>query len=233
MPWSTVLVVLLIALVLLGAPVLKRRHRDRWTRELAAARGWTWQARDDSIAARYAGVPFEWGRSRRSTHVMTGRHDGRDVVVFDHQFTSTDEQGRRPTTYDFSVVALAAAPTSPYLQVSPRTFFTPEAGSPQDSSIPTGDPAFDRAFRVEGPDRDFAAAVLVEAVRAFTADHPKLSWSLRDGTLLVVEKGEHTPTVLDLHLDYADGLLDRIPDEAWPAGPLPRRAADGPGDHGA
>jgi hypothetical protein len=211
-------VVALIGLVL----YLAWRAEQKRIAELqayAARRGWHYTERDDSWHRTFHGSPFDSGHDRQSTKVLTGTHDGRQAAVFDFVYhtteTSTDANGNRHSreeAHRFNVVALALGAATPGLSVSPEGAFGRLLGRMFNSDIELESDEFNRAFTVNADDRKFAFDVLHPRMMELLLQHRDTAWRIDQGWLLVVERGTYEIPDVELRLDFADRLLDELPD---------------------
>ena len=230
-----VLVIGGIALVALVAYLAWKAEQQRIAevQAWAAARGWTYTARDDSWHRTFAGAPFTSGHDRRSTKVLTGPHDGRRAAVFDFVHhtteTSTDAQGHtrsREVAHWFNVVAVSLGAATPGLSVSPEGVFSRLVGRMFNRDIELESEDFNRAFTVTSDDRRFAFDVLHPRMMELLLRHPDTAWRIDQGWLLTVESGKYDLPIVERRLDFADAILDGLPDflrrqYGIPAGPEP------------
>lgn len=95
-----------VVLVLVGALfVSKLATLAVWARR----RGWTYAARDGSLATRFDGVPFGTGFRRSARHVVRGRHRGRDVLAFEYIYKEKVRRGERERTITHQHLVVAVA----------------------------------------------------------------------------------------------------------------------------
>jgi hypothetical protein len=167
-------------------------------RAYAARRGWTYTDRDDSWHESFTGSPFDSGHNRRSTKVLHGSHDGRESVVFDFVYhtteTSTDSNGRTSSheeAHRFNVVALSLGAATPGLSVSPEGAFGRLLGRMFNSDVELESEEFNRAFTVHADDRKFAFDVLHPRMMELLLQHRDTAWRIDRGWLLVVERGSY------------------------------------------
>ncbi len=185
----------------------------------AASRGWAYTPRDDTWHERFNGSPFHSGHGRRSTKILTGPHDGRQASVFDFVYhtteTSTDAQGHtrtREVSHRFNVVALALGAMTPGLAVSPEGVFGRLIGRMFNNDIELESEEFNRAFTVNSEDRKFAFDVLHPRMMELLLQHRDTAWRIDQGWLLTVENGSYEIPDVERRLDFADRLLDSMPD---------------------
>ena len=211
----------LVALVgFLGYLAAKKRREE--LSALAAQRGWSYTARDDSWADRFDDAPFGLGHNRQASNILQGTYDGRGFVAFDFVYHTTETtSGPNNTTttheqsHDFSIIALGTGVVFPHLRVSPEGMVKRFFGRLTNSDIELESEEFNRAFTVNCEDRKFATDVLHPRMMEYLLTLRELSWDLRNGSLVVAEPGRHSVAQLDQSLSAIDGILDRIPDFVW------------------
>ncbi len=217
-------VALMVALVVVSTLSARRRRHDLQT--FAAARGWTYAERDDSLPDRFQGRPFGTGRSRDAVNVVRGVVDDRPMVAFDYSYVTTGTTpgaGADPggphttdnTTHAFSVVALDTGFAMPGLAVTPAGLWSRLARSLTGRGVDVGDAAFDHAFTVSCPDKSLALEVLHPAMRSLVLQWPDLAWRFEAGSVLAVRPGHQDPTGIDATVAALGAILDQVPDAVW------------------
>ena len=193
----------------------KRRREE--LAALAAARGWTLTPRDDSLVRRFDGRPFGQGTGRHADNVLRGEHDGRAMVAFDYQYTTTSGTGdnRTSDTHHYSVVALSMGALLPALSVMPEGMFGRMVGRLTNTDIELESEAFNRAFTVRCPDRKLAFDVLHPQTMQLLLRWPDLGWRFEGDSMLVVTLGRHSVEEVEARLGVMDAILDGIPDFVW------------------
>lgn len=187
-------------------------------RAWAGARGWHYVERDDSWEHRFPGAPFDSGHNRQCHKVLTGQHDGRQAVVMDFVYhtteTSTDANGhtrRREVKHWYGVVALAVGADTPELAVAPEGFLGRVVGRLLNSDIELESEDFNRAFTVRCEDRRFASDVLHPRMMELLLTHPDTAWRLAGGWLVTAERGTYSLPDVEGRLAFADRVLDAFP----------------------
>ena len=191
-----------------------RRHREV-LQQLAAARGWSWTARDDSWADRFDGTPFGTGDRRRARNVLRGTYAGRQLVAFDYSFVTatTDGNGqRRTTTHCFTVCALALPAPVPRVQVTPASFLTRALRL---TDVPLESEEFNRRYRVATDHPRFAYDVLHPRAMAGLLAAPALNLRLAGTEALSWDGGRTTPADLLARLEVLSRLVDGVPAYVW------------------
>ncbi len=200
-PFALIPVVLLVAGVLAyfaWQQDVKRRHAIA---ALAVGKGLTY-SRHDHVGIN-AHHPFKlWvkGDERKWENVVSGTIDGRDVLLFDYQYTevSRDAEGNRSTTtYKFfCAVAPLDATFVPGLQLAPETLLSKLRDRTGFRDLQLESEEFNRRFEISCRNQQFAYAFL---------DARMQNWLLSLPTDLQFE-------VLGQHVLVAG---KRIPPEAW------------------
>lgn len=201
--------------------VAAKKRRETFA-AVAAQRGWTYTARDDSWAERFDGPPFGQGHGRRAGNVLQGTHDGRSFVAFDYVYrtteTSTGANGQTTSheeSHDYSIVAVTTQAVLPHLQVTPEGMFGRWVGRLTGSDIELESEQFNRAFTVRCEDRKFATDFLHPRMMEYLLTLPRMGWDLRNGTLMFASPGQHSIPQVDGMLVAIDGILDRVPTFLW------------------
>ncbi len=169
--------------------------------QLAASKGLMYSRHDHvGIPQRHPFKLWVKGDERKWENVVSGTLDGRDVVLFEFQYTeiSRDSEGKQQRrTYRFQgAIAPIEGAFCPGLQVGPENLLTrlkDKAGF-RDLELESED--FNRRFEVEANDRRFAYAFL---------DARMMNW------LLATPKGLRFE-VLGQHVMV---IGDRIPVDQW------------------
>lgn len=212
---SALVIIGIVGFVVTG--VVSRRRRRQAIAATAAAREWTYQEVDRSLVDLYPGPPFDQGARRRVTNVVRGRYDGRDLLAFDHSYTTFDHSGSNTTSeqHEHSVVALSLGATFPPLSVSSEgslsRLFTGFFGT----DLELGDTAFDDAFRVSTDDPSYAREVLVPEVRTALLRHPELTWRFEQDALLTIRAGHHGADQIEPVVQALSEAVAAIPDRVW------------------
>jgi hypothetical protein len=203
-------------LVAYGSHLAAKQRRVGMAR-LAASRGWTYVARDDSWVDRFRGEPFGTGFDQKALNVVRGVHDRRKFVAFDYWYSTREGSGksRRTVRHVASVIAISTTGVLPHLSVMPEHLISRFLGRLTGSDIELESEQFNRAFTVTCPDRKFATDVIHPRMMELLLTTPELGWSLTSGTLMVATEGEHGVARIDGVLAAIDRIIDLIPDFVW------------------
>jgi hypothetical protein len=206
-----------IALVLVVVGVIQAKKRREAMAGFAASRGWRFAASDDSLVNRFQGTPFGDGSGRRATNVVYGEHDGRAMVAFDYEYTTTSGTGenRQRTTHHWSVLAVSMGVLMPDLSVEPEGMLGRMIGRLTNTDIEMESEDFNRAFTVRSPSRKFAFDVLHPQMIEMLMRWPELGWRFEGDSMLVVRNGRHSIQEVDAKLTVMDAILDKIPEFVW------------------
>lgn len=213
-----VVAVLALGIAIAYLSYLAERKRREALQRFAASRGWTYVEQDDSLVHRFDGAPFGRGHGRRATNVLRGEHDGRPVVVFEYRYQETHSNGNKGTrtvTYRFTVYAVELGVRTPGLVIDPENMLERFAGRLLGSDIELESEEFNRAFRVNSPDRRFASAVLHPRMMEHLLRFRETAWRLEDDAMLLVEDGRYDPAGVDARLGMMDSVLDLVPEFVW------------------
>ena len=196
----------LVLIAFLGVLVYSRyehKKRARQLGRLASERDWRYTARNDGLASRFSGFPFDQYdgsrfllRRRSVRHVLTGQHRGRQFCCFEYRWKrarSSAHEGYVVSSVAHLIVAVAAPAHGPILQVVPsgplramgdaadrslvvRKLLGDDAVNHlRDLTSLTGSPSegFARDFLVSSNDERFAATVLNPKMTAWMLADPR------------------------------------------------------------
>lgn len=209
-----VVVVAVVAGVIAYRAAKKRREAMS---AYAAARGWSWVDRDDNVIGLFDGSPFGVGHGRHARNVIRGSHDGRPMVAFDYEFTTSSGSGRNrsSTTHHYSVIAVSAGVDLPDLAVTPQNLLNGFFGRLSNRDIELESERFNEAFVVTAGDRKFASDVVHPRMMELLLTRPDLAWRFEGGSIVTIERGQHQPATVDAALAHLDAILDSVPEFVW------------------
>ncbi|WP_183093000.1 hypothetical protein [Nocardioides stalactiti] len=210
----------LIGGVFVWAGVSTARARKRAAERMTAMSGyavqreWGFVPSDPTLVGRFAGPPFGRGQGQAANNVFRGRHEGREFLAFDHEFTTTSGSGKSRSTkhHFYSVVVLTLGLPTPGLSVVPTTTFGWLVNAVTGRDVEVGDLLFDQTFTVSSPSADFARDLLGPDVVQVALHHPELAWRFEGGAMLVIREGQHSPQEVEAKLHFMDAVLDRVPE---------------------
>lgn len=206
-----------VALILVVVGVIQAKKRREAMAAFAASRGWRYATHNQSLVDRFQGTPFGRGSGRAASNVIYGEHDGRPMVTFDYQYTTTSGSGkdRKSTTHHCSVLAMSMGVVMPALSVEPEGVFGRIIGRLTDTDIEMESEDFNRAFTVRCPSRKFAFDVLHPQMIEMLLQWPELGWRFERDSMLVIRNGRHSIEEVDAKIQVMDEILDKIPEFVW------------------
>jgi len=160
-----------------------RRHKKSIL-ALAARNQWTYEKYDQALPNSFWGTPFQHGHHRGAQDILRGRFDGRSVLIFHYrwQVGSFDDE----STYYIWVVSVEDLPAGlPALEVIRRRWSKHYASPQAGAEYRTGDPAFDKRFRVSTTHPQLAADVLDPDVRRLLMSWPDIPWRIEAPRLVM------------------------------------------------
>ena len=184
---------------------------ERW----AAENGWVHHGADPALTRRWRGAPFDEGRSRRATEVLTGPYEGRSALSFTYSWTTGS--GKESTTHSAHVVVLLLAASFPTLQLTPEGLGAKLAKVFGGQDIQLESDAFNRAWRVESSDLRFAHDVLHPRTmhRLLEADFERRFLRIEGDAILAWTGGRTVPDNVFPMLSRLAAVVDAVPDFVW------------------
>ncbi|GAA4128092.1 hypothetical protein GCM10022215_39230 [Nocardioides fonticola] len=209
--------VLLVGVLLAYLSYLAEKRRREALAAYAAGRGWSYTAADPALTRRFAGDPFGRGFGRRATNVIRGTHLDRRFTAFDYRYKERHGNGKesRTVTYRYCLTVVELGVWTPGLVVDPENFLERFAGRLFNTDIELESEDFNRAFRINSPDRRFASAVLHPRMMEHLMRFTEIAWRFEGDAMLLVEDGEYDPTGIDARLGVMDSILDLVPEFLW------------------
>ncbi|WP_062467326.1 hypothetical protein [Demequina maris] len=204
--------------VVAGAIAYQRAQQARLARlrAWAASRGWTWTARDDSVAELLGTRPFGMGDEREAREIITGSRDGRPFQAFRYVVVehSRDSKGRRRTTRDdYQVVWVTLPRGLPALRFAPDDAFQRVLTGLGWGDVDTESHEFNQRWRVSSRDDAYAHAILAPHV---IDELLRPAWAgatvvVEGRFVAVVRRGYPDLRTLDATLDRLEALTGTIP----------------------
>lgn len=209
----TFLIILGLLVVLSAAAfALGRRAgqaRRAATRTYAAARGFTYEASDNSDVDQPWGPPFDTEDRRGTAHVLTGDVGGRPVVSFEYTRVVGSGNGSRREVWAVAAVRLPGV--LPEVRVR-RQGVGPDAIAAYGvHPIALEGQQFNKTYSPIAHNRKTATDVLHPRMmeRLLDADAP--GFVIHGTDIVLVRKGPAAFDRLDADLAYLNGVVDRIP----------------------
>lgn len=214
-----VLAVLVVGAVLVFQHLAHRKKVAEFT-AYAGRRGWRYTEKDNDLAGRFEGRPFNIGHSRRARHVLRGTHRGREVVAFEYVYKETTGAGddRKTEVYHNTVVALPTPAPRPKLEVTREGFGRKLLGFIGIRDLQLESEEFNKTFLIDAEDDKFAYDILHPRMMEWMiADHRALNIPFRfeRADLLVWRVGEIKPAAVDELVEYVCDIIDRTPSFVW------------------
>lgn len=177
--------------------------------------------RDRTLAARYAALSrLHEGSDRYAFNVLSGTLEEHPITTFDFHYetSSTDEKGNTQTTHHhLHVIVLTLERTFPKLMITPEGILSKIAQAFGYDDIDFESNEFSRRFCVRSPDRkfayDFCNARMIELLLA----NPGLHVEVLDDSLALIYSGRMDPAKIELELDLARALRERMPEYLFTA----------------
>ncbi|OLT39038.1 hypothetical protein BJF85_07405 [Saccharomonospora sp. CUA-673] len=147
----------------------KRKTKNRYEK-LAKKRGWQYDASDSSLARKYRGEPFDWGRWDKAQHVFRGPWRKRQIEVFEYSaaIKENDRAGDEVTRRrQFQVVSLKIPGDFPEVHVEQRGVVGKISQKLGGGGLQTGDERFDAKYAVTTSHPEFASAILTDDMRSW------------------------------------------------------------------
>lgn len=208
-----IFIVIFVGALILGWFANKKRREA--AQAFAAARGWTYTAGVPALVRRWRSSPFGRGSSRHATNVLTGDFQGRHVVSFNYQYTVSS--GKSSTTYHFHVVALSLPAALPGLQLSPEGAGASIAKFFGGQDIRFESKAFNDAWRVQGPEGQFAYDFIHPRMmdRLMAPDALGRAITVEGADILLAVTGKQELEAIDYYVNLLYGIYDLIPRHLW------------------
>jgi hypothetical protein len=231
----------ILAIVLVGGVIgmwLRQVRRMRTVAAAAAARGWSFAERDDSLVHRFVGQPFGNGHSESCRCAIRGRLGGYKFTAFEYTYETTGYGGtgpdgqQQPTVdrHSLWVVALEGfALDLPVVSVSRKGLMRKLGAALGHTGFQTGDTAFDAVYTesIHGAPPEVLGRLLDPAVRAATlASAGSLGehgWRIESGALLTWFGGHTRLERLDAVVRGLAAICAAFPEEGLAPRPRPRR----------
>jgi len=202
--------VIAVAGVLIYRRWQARQHRAELVADVAAAKGWKYNAYEPGLVDKWTGDPFGRGEDQQARNVLRGTWDGRKFIAFDYSYQPfTVRSGKQP--WQFGVVVMQLPAGLPYLEVEHENLLG-DAFAPD---LRFESELFNRTFRVAAQDEKYARAVIHPRMMELLLDRGEIGWRISGEHLLGWYTGTHTPEDLDRRLHFLARIADLIPPFVW------------------
>lgn len=201
--------------LLFGFAILYQRYRVKVTKEWAARIGWTYVGSDPSLVGRWRGRPFDIGRSRRTSEVVTGTFQGRQAVSFVYRYTTGSGKNRSTTTHH--VVAISLPAYLPTLELTNEGLGAKVAKTFGGQDLEFESEAFNRRWRVEARDAKFAHDVIHPRLmeRLLRPDAVGLDLRIEGSDILCWKLGGSDLDAVAGRLAVMSAVADAVPRYIW------------------
>ena len=200
----------LLAVGLVMWSLWARARREKVLRAWAAEHDWTYEPLDRHMASSYQGLrPFGQGSARRCRHIVTGRYEGHEFVLFQYQYTV--QSGKSSHTYFFRVIDVQAPLAGHGLSIQKEHIGHKIADALGREDIDFESDEFSKRFWVQCDDRRFAYDVITPAMMEFLLPHDDWTLQWRGNRLLLHQSGTLEPQRAQEQLRLVAGFLERLP----------------------
>lgn len=203
----TVLFPIIFVLVAAGA-FYYEHHRKQKIQAFAASRQLTYAARDDRWAHLDTGYPHGQGRSHRAKHVMTGRHRGRPIVIFEHEWKTGS--GKDTQTHQVRKTLMGLPKGLPRLELRPEGILGRAARRMGMRDIELESDDFNRQYKVSG-DRRFAYDVLHPRFMEWMLGRQAPGFTIHGHYIALYGQGKIDLEKVDHEVAYLDEIIDQLP----------------------
>ncbi|GAB3293045.1 hypothetical protein EK0264_11975 [Epidermidibacterium keratini] len=208
----TGLIIVAAIVIIIGSFIWERKRAEKM-QAFAASRGLSYAKQDQRWVGIDLGWPYGNGRSHKAKHVMTGEHNGRPLVVFEHYWVTGSGDDRE--THHAMVTALQLPRVLPELTVTREGMMGSLARRMGIKDIELESDDFNRAYKIKSPNRKFAYDVLhprfMEWMLSVNAD----GFTINSGYLVYATGGRLEIEQVDGKIAYLDTVAERIPSFVW------------------
>lgn len=212
---GVILLMLLAVPAVVALGIWYRRHRVGLARTFAQSVGWEYIGSDPGLVSRWYGTPFDVGRSRRTSEVVSGRFQGRPATSFGYRYTTGS--GKNQSTYTFHVVAIDLPAYLPTLELTPDGLGAKIAKGLGGQDIQLESEAFNARWRVEARDQKFAHDVVHPRLmeRLLAPDASGLSLRIEGTSILTWTMGSPRYEDVARRLQVLCAIADAVPRFVW------------------
>jgi len=208
--WPVFIFGLIVVAAMIAGAIAERRRRSE-LEAFARRLGLSFTPRAWGGEGQFAGyTPFDVGRSRRSSNLIEGTHDGVRWTAFDYRYSTGSGKNRR--THHWGVVVARVGLSFPRAIIRPEGFLDSIASLAGFDDINFESEAFSRRYHVSASDRrriyDLIDARMMEYLLSLPAAH----WQLGPGVVMHARNGRFSPQEIEQRMGMIKGFLSRIPD---------------------
>jgi hypothetical protein len=200
----------IVALIIYGISYARKR-REAMSR-MAAQWGLQYYENDPlDIPASYARFNLmSSGHGRKASNVMTGKINGRDVILCDYQYSSGD--GKDETTYTFQAAILGLPIQAPRMHMRPENFLDRVAAWVGHDDINFESEEFSKRYYLKCDERKFAYDIFhARLIEYLLACGSCPSLEMNGPTLLLYESKTNLENFQRL-LDIGQEIIRSIPE---------------------
>jgi hypothetical protein len=203
--------------VAVGSFVLKQRRRDD-LKAFAQRFGLSFSQDDPYDLTSYPFLLLRKGDGRGCENVVSGSFQGVMVKEADYWYfdRSTDSEGHTTKSYHrYSIVIADLALSTPHVSVSKENLLTLAADHMGMRDIEFESEAFNRAFNVTAPDKEFAFKLIDARMEQFILDTGGAFAFESVGSSLLASCHKRSPAELVPLFGATKGFVDHIPRLVW------------------
>lgn len=212
MPGLIVLFVIVAIALVAGSWYFKKVRRDE-LQTFAAQHGLQFSADDPFDLPSYPFKLFSLGDGCGAENVMWGAVAGMKLRLFDYWYytTSTDAQGHTSRSYNRFTCGLSPlGATCPQLVISRESILSRIASHVGFHDIEFESDDFNKEFRVTGPDRKFAYAIIDSRMMQWLLDTTGFEFEV-NGPYILVISGKLRPAELPNVVAALRGFREHVP----------------------
>ncbi|TDU90270.1 hypothetical protein EV138_3855 [Kribbella voronezhensis] len=206
----------LLVMVVAGAFLVRRwraaQARASLVSELAAAKGWSFNANEPGLVGKWPGEPFGRGEDQSARNVLRGSRGGHKFIAFDYSYQPFSVRSGQPPRR-FGVIAMQLPGALPWLEVEHENLIVNPVEARHDIRFESE--LFNRTFRITSTDERYARAVIHPRLMELLLDRGEIGWRITDEHLLGWYAGSHTPAGLERRLTLLTQIADLIPPFVW------------------
>lgn len=198
----------------------KRKTKSEYDK-LARKLGWQYAPTGSSLARKYTGEPFDWGKWDKAEHVFRGTWRNRPLEVFEYSanMKENDRAGDEVTKRRrFQIVSVSLGNKVPDVAIEKRGPIGKISRKLGLRGLETGDAAFDEQYTVTTDDPNFASAMLTGDLRSWLMSDDRS----KDNPIRIVDDSVLTWRTGPLELDDIEHRLRFLHDFLAQAPKLPR-----------
>ena len=206
-PWWVWFTVPLVIVTVAAVFYLDYRRRER-IKAFAASQGMQYAATDNKWAKLDLGWPSGEGHSHKAKNVLTGTHNGRPIVVFDHKWATGS--GKERQTHTARVTAVRIPRTLSKVFVRQEGMFGRAARRLGIKDIELESDQFNERYHVAG-DRRLAYDVLSPRFMEWMLQNQHEGFAISGDYVVYAVYGHIELEHIDREIAYLDAIIERLP----------------------